>query len=406
MKIVHFIKWLRLRDGGTVRAVIDLCEALAARGHDVIAASADDDDLPGAWKGPPIPGTPRSLRLELRDLALELKARPVSQAVRDTPLQFLAKASMRVARETLRDADVLHVHGMWANANHQMVRAARSLGVRHVISPHGMLDDWSMSQGRLKKRLHLALSSGASLATAHAVHCTAQAELDQAARWFPKAKGVVIPLLFDTAPMLALPGPGPARAAFPWLTPDRPTVLFLSRVNAKKGPEHLIRALAAARATPPWRLVIAGPADPPGYDAALRDLARSLNVEGDVHFTGMVQGDLKWSLYQAATLFALPTSQENFGYVLLEALACGTPVITTTGVDIWPELESSTGARIIKPGTDLPAALASTIASTIASLLADPATLERMAAAGRSWALSFLDRGRILDAFEAMYRPR
>ncbi|MEI7658867.1 MAG: glycosyltransferase [Phycisphaerae bacterium] len=401
MKIVHFIKWLRLRDGGTVRAVIDLCEALAARGHDVIAASADDDDLPASWKGPPVPGTPRSLRLQLRDLGLELKGRPVSEAVRDTPLQFLSKASMHAAHEALRDAHALHVHGMWANANHQMIRAARAQGVRHVISPHGMLDDWSMSQGRLKKRLHLALASGSSLATAHAIHCTAKAELDQAARWFPKAKGVVIPLLFDTEPFRSLPGPGPARAAFPWLTPDRPTVLFLSRVNVKKGPEHLIRARAASRGTPPWRLVIAGPADPPGYDATLRDLAASLGVEADVHFTGMVKGDLKWSLYQAATLFALPTSQENFGYVLLEALACGTPVITTTGVDIWPELESSGGSRIIPPAaTDLPAALA----SGIASLLGDPATLERMAAAGRSWALSFLDRSRILDAFEAMYR--
>ena len=160
MKIVHFIKWLRLRDGGTVRAVIDLCEALARRGHDVIAASADDHDLPPSWKGPPVPGTPRSLRLDLRDLALELKGRPVSEAVRDTPLQFLSKASMHAARDTLRGVDVLHVHGMWATANHQMIRAARAMGVRHVISPHGMLDDWSMSQGRLKKRLHLAIASG------------------------------------------------------------------------------------------------------------------------------------------------------------------------------------------------------------------------------------------------------
>jgi glycosyltransferase involved in cell wall biosynthesis len=403
VKIVHFIKWLRLRDGGTVKAVIDLCEGLAARGHDVVAASADDDDLPAPWKGPPVPGTPRSLRLDLRDLALELKGRPVSEAVRDTPLQFLSKASMQAARTALQGADVLHVHGMWANANHQMIRVARALRVPHVISPHGMLDDWSMAQGRLKKRLHLALSSGASLATAHAIHCTAKAELDQAARWFPLGKGVVIPLLFDAAPFLTLPGPEHARAAFAWLTPDRPTVLFLSRVNVKKGPEHLIRALAVAKAagTPPWRLVIAGPADPPGYDATLRDLARSLNVQTDVHFTGMVTGDLKWSLYQASTLLALPTSQENFGYVLLEALACAKPVITTTGVDIWPELDASGGARIVRThGHDLPPA----IADAIASLLADPATLDRMGASGRTWALSFLDRDRVLDAFEAMYR--
>jgi glycosyltransferase involved in cell wall biosynthesis len=405
VKIVHFIKWLRLRDGGTVKAVIDLCDGLAARGHDVVAASADDDDLPPSWKGSPVPGTPHSLRLDLRDLALELKGRPVSEAVRDTPLQFLSKTSLHAARAALQGADVLHVHGMWANANHQMIRVARSLGVPHVISPHGMLDDWSMAQGRLKKRIHLALASGRSLASARAIHCTATAELDQAARWFPRRKGVVIPLLFDTGPLRSLPGADMARTTFPWLADDRPTVLFLSRVNAKKGPDHLLRALAASKARdlPPWRLVVAGPADPPGYDDALRELARSLRVESDVHFTGMVKGDLKWSLYQACTLFALPTSQENFGYVLLEALACAKPVITTTGVDIWPELESSKAARIIAAQGP---ALAPALADTIASMLADAPKLEGMGAAGRAWALSFLDHARILDAFEAMYQGR
>ena len=53
-----------------------------------------------------------------------------------------------------------------------------------MLSVHGMLDDWSMAQRRLKKRLFLALAGNRLLRGAAAVHCTAQAELEQARRWF------------------------------------------------------------------------------------------------------------------------------------------------------------------------------------------------------------------------------
>lgn len=405
LRIVHFIKWLRLRDGGTVRAVLDMCAGLASRGHEVFAVSADDSGVPDAWKAStPPPNTPRNLLLTLKDPLFERRGRTIADATRDTLTQYLSADSMARARDLLRTADALHVHGVWANCNHQMIRAARSLRIPHVISPHGMLDHWSMSQGALKKKLHLAILSGASLKTAHAIHCTAAAELDQASTHFPRAKGRVIPLLFDTTPFHALPGPTLAHQAFPFLTSGRPTVLFLSRLHIKKGVEHLIRALA--HATPkgtraPYQLILAGPSDPPEYLAHLQSLVASLGLKEDVHFPGMISGPLKWSLYQAADLFALPTSQENFGYVLLEAMACGTPVITTTGVDIWPELESSGGAHILKQTGDQ---LVEPLAMTITSLLANPEQLRATGSIGRAWSLKFLNRDAILDSMEAMYR--
>jgi glycosyltransferase involved in cell wall biosynthesis len=403
VKIVHFIKWLRLRDGGTVRAVLDMCAGLASRGHEVIACSADDSGVPDAWKGPRAAGLPSNLLLELRDPLFERRGRTMDQATRDTLTQHLPASSLALAREALRGADALHVHGVWANTNHQMIRLARSMGVPHVISPHGMLDHWSMSQGSLKKRLHMALLSGRSIRTARAIHCTAQAELDQACDWFPRSIGRVIPLLFDTSPFHALPGPQLARETFPWLAADRPTVLFLSRLNVKKGVEHLLHALANSKRSgaASYRLVLAGPSDPPEYRSRLQSLVAELGLADDVHFPGMVNGPLKWSLYQAADLFALPTSQENFGYVLLEALACATPIITTTGVDIWPELEASGGASIIKGES-----LVNELASAIDTLLTDAPRRRSMGDAGRAWALRFLDRERILDAMEAMYAGR
>ena len=52
MRVVHYLKWMRLSDGGTVRAVLDWCSALASRGHQVTLITADGCDVPDAWKSP------------------------------------------------------------------------------------------------------------------------------------------------------------------------------------------------------------------------------------------------------------------------------------------------------------------------------------------------------------------
>lgn len=408
MRIAHFIKWLRLRDGGTVRAVLDMASALAHRGHQVTLISADDEGVPSDWKLPAkallhASGTtttkPTSLLLTLKDPIFERGGRTMAQAHRDTPTQYLSRQSMLKVRQALRNCDVLHVHGMWANCNYQMIAAARAVGCAHIISPHGMLDDWSMSQGSLKKKIHLALLGTRALRSARAVHFTAAAELTQARKWLPKPNGHVVPLFFDTAPFKSLPGPSLAREHFAnAIVPGQPTILFLSRLHVKKGVEHLIRAAAALHQHGKTiNLLLAGPSDPPEYLSHLQSLAAALGIASHTHFLGMVTGSLKWSLYQAADLFVLPTSQENFGYVLLEALACGTPVITTKGVDIWPELEQSQGAQIVAPAD---------LAQTIDSLMMDKPQREHMSRAGSAWAKSFLDESRIASAMEAMYQGK
>jgi len=102
------------------------------------------------------------------------------------------------------------------------------------------------------------------------------------------------------------------------------------------------------------------------------------------------------SLYQAADVFVLPTSQENFGYVLIEAMACGTPVVTTKGVDIWEELQQA-GAVIVEPD-------ANQIAIAIHPLMADRGRARQLGLQGRDWVFRRLLPERVITDYEQMYQ--
>lgn len=385
MKIVHYHTRFVLADGGVVRAALDLTAALAARGHEVVILTHTDPDIPADWRTG-APGKPRVVTIE---------------APRTTH-GLLSPAAMSALEGAIRGANALHLHTPWEPSNVQVAKAARKLGTAYVVSIHGMLDDWCMTQNAFKKRVYHFLAGKRLLERAAFVHCTAQAELDQARKWFPRGQGRVIPLVFDLAPYQQLPGPELARSKHPSLATDRPKLLFLSRVHPKKGIELLIDSLPLLKRADVDPVVSIAGAGEPAYVESLKARAASLGLADQVAFLGMVTGPEKLSVYQAADLFVLPTSQENFGFVLPEALACRTPVITTKGVDIWPELLDSGGAAIIDPRPDA-------IAETCRTLLADRSRRDSMGEKGREWVFRELDGQRVVERYEAMYaeaRPK
>lgn len=389
MRIVHYLKWMRLTDGGTVRAVLDWCEALATRGHEVTLLTADDMDVPTPWKNGGV-GLPRVIKLELRDL---IKG-AVREGAPDTPLQFLTRQSLAIAKTEIEQANCVHLHGVWATSNLQLASLANKLRVPYIVSPHGMLDDWSTSQSALKKRLHLVLFGGRMLRRAGAVLCTAEGEANQAKAHFDPNKSRVLPLLFDITPFQKPADPKPAIQMFNF-EPERHRVLFLSRLSPKKGADRLLRAAALLKDINA-DFIFAGPADSDEYETSLKNLAHQLKIEGAVRFLGMVRGDDKLSLFRAADVFVLPTSQENWGFVILEAMASGVPVITTKGVDVWPELQASGGAKIVEKDTEA-------LARSIRSVLENRSLRSQMGQAGRDWVLRTFDHHTILSSYENLY---
>ena len=113
-------------------------------------------------------------------------------------------------------------------------------------------------------------------------------------------------------------------------------------------------------------------------------------------FLGMVRGVEKLSLYQLADVFVLPTYQENFGLVLPEAMAAGTPVVTTRGTDIWRELEQA-GAKIVSNSP-------TSIADAIEEFLSDEPQRERVGQQGREYVRHWLNHDHVTEGYEKMYR--
>jgi len=384
MRIMQYIENLRLSQGGVARCVIDLVELLGRRGSHNVVVTSDRADAPEGWTETKSPA---------------LVALPGKPGVGG---RLGGPALARVV-DVLGEVDVAHLHGAWDVGTSQVARLCRRAGVPYIVSSHGMLDDWSMAQGGLKKRVFMRLFLRGTLRGAAATHCTAEAELAQVKSWIPKeSQGVVVPLVFDLSLFETLPGPGLAREKWPEIAGGaggEALLLFLSRLHYKKGVERLIDAVEVlGQRGVGVRAAIAGTGDE-AYARALRERVRAKGLEERVLFLGFASGREKVSLFQAADLFVLPTSQENFGFVVFEALAAETPLVTTRGVDTWPELEASGGGTIV-PVEPAPEELA----DAIALLLADPEGLAARGRAGRAWVMEHLDPERVAERFEAMYR--
>jgi glycosyltransferase involved in cell wall biosynthesis len=314
---------------------------------------------------------------------------------------FFGPRQLREIENQLLGADVLQLHCLWSIPGLQIASAARKMGVPYIITLHGVLNDWAMNQGQvkdLKKNLFLMLAGNKMLAGAEAVQASCRSEAEQSRRFLGGREALVLPPIFDLSRYSDLPGPELARRSFTSLNNDNPKILFLARLHPKKGCEHLIEAasILKVRGLEP-QFIIAGSGDS-DYTNQLKARVGDLGVSEQFLFTGHIDGDLKISLYQNADVFVLPTYQENFGLVFLEALACKVPVITTKGVDIWRELESSGATDIIERE---PRAIADML---INRLQETGQSREERGKKGRDWVFDNFGEKGLAATYERLYR--
>jgi glycosyltransferase involved in cell wall biosynthesis len=257
---------------------------------------------------------------------------------------------VRWLRENYQRYDGIVVNGLWNFVTLGFVMALGGRKVNYVVYTHGMLDPWFAKTYPLKsffKQLFWWFADGRVVNSATAVLFTSEEERTLARNAFhpyhPHER--VVAYGSSDVPAGEEKQQQAFRAAIPQLG-DRRFLLFLSRIHPKKGCDLLIEAFAKVAADhPDIDLVIAGP-DQIGIREELQKLALKLGVGDRIHWPGMLHGDAKWGAFRTADAFILPSHQENFGIVVAEAMACGTPVLVSNKVNIWREVEASGGGIV------------------------------------------------------------
>lgn len=266
-------------------------------------------------------------------------------------------------RKLSAEESVLHGHGIWRAANLFPLWLPTTHRAKLMVSPRGMLSEWSLNHKRLRKMpFWLALQKPA-LARVDAFHATAQIEYEDIRRAGFRQPVAIIPNGVEIPPIENVR--------------KRRKLVFLSRIDPKKGLEMLIGIWARlASDYPDWDLVIAGP-----LGDRYADTVQALAAESRAPrllFAGQVSGLGKHILLSSASLFVLPTYSENFGIAIAEALAHGTPVVTTTGTP-WRELSDRGAGWWVAPSIEpIEAALRTAMS------LSMPALAE-MGQRGRTW---------------------
>ena len=234
------------------------------------------------------------------------------------------------------DRVLVHNHGLWMMPNIYAGTIANSSKVTLMVSPHGTLSEWSLARNATPKKIFWKFFQNPALKRADCFHATCEEEyLDIRRQGF-------------TQPISVIPC-GVNIPSFVKKSDNRPkTLLFLARLHPKKGVDILLKAWSQLHSLfPDWDLHIAGSSSS-DYSDEMKALSSNLLNER-VYFRGELHGEEKKQAYSEATLYVLPTHNENFGITVAEALSMGTAVVVTKETP-WQGLQDANAGRWIDLG--------------------------------------------------------
>jgi glycosyltransferase involved in cell wall biosynthesis len=329
MKILHVINTVDPATGGPIEVVKQLAKCLTSDGiNSVEVACTDPPDAP-----------------YLKDFPLCV------HAFGPGLLKYGYSPRLRNwLRANFRNYDCIVINGIWSYASRVTSLVLRGSNVPYILYSHGMLDPWfkrTYPLKHLKKCIYWALTEHRAIRDAKAVVFTSEEERVLARQSFRNYSAAECVIVNGIGPSIA--DEDSQKAAFLDLYPDlrgKRLVTQIGRIHPKKGCDLAIEAFARVLGPDPgWHLVMAGP-DQVGLQKHLESIAKKLQVSSRITWTGMLKGDLKWGAIRASEAVLLPSHQENFGIVVVEALSCGVPVLMSSQINIWREVEADGGGIV------------------------------------------------------------
>lgn len=301
MKIIHFIPSIDRASGGTSSYMQLLAKELGKWCELYIATSASDNPV------------------NIENAKIEF-----------IPCNWREKKAMKKAWNELLcriKPDIVHINCCWMPQCAWAQLWAQKAGYKVILTPHGMLEPWIMNRHYWTKKLPaLLLYQKKAIKNADCLHAPAESE-----------KQNLLLLGYNDKIGIVANGINVESIALKNKWERQKDILYLSRIHIKKGIEFLLEAIAELKKElKGYTIHIAGEGEE-RYITLLKNKATQLGIAQQIDFCGGVYGEEKWRMFQKADVFILPTYSENFGIAVAEALASGTPVITTKGTP-WEEL--------------------------------------------------------------------
>ena len=341
--------------GGLQEATLQLCRGLREHDVDVTimttnARGDDDADLP-------------------LDQDIDVSGLCVRYHRRFPRARYMPSVGLvRSLRREVDRYDLVHATGLFTFPSLAAARIARSEGVRYVITPSGMGRPWALSHRSWKKRPYWWAVEARNLREAAALHATSDMEADDLSVMFPSTRVFVVPNAV-AAPTSRAVQRKPGR------------VLFLGRLHPIKGLDLLVDAMhLVTRRLPHAELVLAGPDETGLWPELVRRMS-TLSPRPRATYLGAVTGSAKSGLLASGSVLALTSHSESFGMVVAEALAHGTPVVTSHGCP-WQRLEGAGAGHWVEGHPE-------TVADAIVDVLTQPDGGSAMQRASRALATVF-----------------
>lgn len=376
MKILHVTPYFTPLRGGDVNVCYNLCKQLSKRGHEVTIVTTDfelDKEYAGGLE-------------KIGAVIIPF------HCVANVKLLLISPSMRSWVRSNVRNFDIIHMHAHRDFQNIVARHYARKYSIPYVLQAHGSVT--TFFQKGVLKRIFDRVWGYAILRDAAKVIAATGVEAEQY-----KSMGVnedkieIVPNGIDLEEFSNLPPRGVFRRKY-GLNDYQRVILYLGRIDKIKGLDLLANAFAGLSGDfNEAKLVIVGPGD--GYLLALKRLIKQLKIEEKVLFTGPLYGQEKLQAYVDADVYVLPSSYEIFGITVLEACACGTPIIVTDRCGIANIIDSQAGLVVTYDKNQLQDA--------IQRVLSDDQLRQRLGNSGKLLVREKFNWEKIAEQVESIY---
>lgn len=383
MKILFIVPALGPIYGGPSKSVVELAGAIGHQGHlvDLVATNANGaQDL--------------SALLNQWQLKASYRARYFSRW--KVTGEYKVSASLtRWLFQNIKNYDIVHTHSLFCYPTLPAYWTCRFHRIPYLMSPRGMLEPWALSYKSGKKRLYYRLLEKPAINRASALHLLASTETEHVKALNLHTPLVTIPNGIHRQDFETLPSPELFYRQFPD-TRHKTLLLFLGRIDPKKGLDLLAPAFAQVRQQlPNTHLVVAGP-DNIGFLPTVKNFFAEAGCLEDVTFTGMLTGQMKYAALSAAEIYVAPSYSEGFSMSVLEGMASGLPCVITTGCN-FPEAGAAGAAHVVPPTVDA-------IAGAMQDCLSDLPAAEAMGQRARQFVFDNYSWSVVAQQMASVYR--